>query len=494
MKSKFRKSFIAAVFGTGLTWGQASNAPLQVTANTRVACAGHRVHLVANRPVRWAIDTPSAGWILPVQSSSTDAYYTPAIPPPASNSAGAAPASGAAGASGAVATPLPDDTATISAKDGSTEVKVDIRVTGGCLGGEIVRAVVGFEQIGASGTPSNQDFLFDFFISRPVPIPFGGHNGNPIGSDATRLWGPKLRLWGNVKIDSYPQQVNSSLTQLSSQFATTFGNLKVNQLAESAEFVAGPEFRVGSFSWPLQSPTDPSAAQRFALMLFAGAGAIGPNNPTDNATVFQIPAAGSPNLQTLQQQVQQLGGQLPTGATNIAFVPQSSTRFLQQYEGGLRLYTFYSNPTTGSPYSTPPATFEFSVGQNQFVTGGRLSGLVGHVAAMYPFSMGPRNSSSSVVLYLFGESTTAYKRAEFNTPLTLAPAITNGTPVALSDASVYTLTVPGNRRDTYRIGVGLDLVSVWKALNKPATNPTTGNQPQPAATNGGANPKPAAQQ
>jgi len=144
----------------------------------------------------------------------------------------------------------------------------------------------------------------------------------------------------------------------------------------------------------------------------------------------------------------------------------------------LRLYTFYSDGSDESKIGNPipaPATVEFSIGQNEFVTGGHLSGMVGHVAATYPFPLGARNQANTVVLYLFGEATTAYKHAEFNTPLTLVPAIVNGTPVALSDPSVFTATVPGNRRDTYRIGAALDLLTVWKALNKPAQTPPGGS-------------------
>src|SRR5450631_124489 len=73
---------------------------------------------------------------------------------------------------------------------------------------EVVRAIVALEQTGASGTPAGENFAFDFFLTRPAI-------------------GPRVRWWGDVKVDSIPQQVNSQLVNMEQQFATAFGNLKV---------------------------------------------------------------------------------------------------------------------------------------------------------------------------------------------------------------------------------------------------------------------------
>jgi hypothetical protein len=101
---------------------------------------------------------------------------------------------------------------------------------------------------------------------------------------------------------------------------------------------------------------------------------------------------------------------------------------------------------------------EYSIGQNEFVTNAHLSGLVGHVAATHPFTL------KGVTVYLFGEATMAYKRPQFSTPLLLAPALENSSPVPITNPGVYTVTVPANQRDIYRIGVGLDLISAIRAL------------------------------
>jgi hypothetical protein len=278
---------------------------------------------------------------------------------------------------------------------------------------EILRALVGVEQAGASGTASSRDFLFDMFLSRAAIS-------------------PRIRWWGEVKVASFPQQINSQIVQFAQQFSTTFGGLAVNQLAKSAEFVTGPEFVIS------QTPHS-------ALTIFAAAGAIGPNNPADSSTVFAIPATSSSQYSALTKQV----GAIPNGASFIAFVPESDGRFSREWQSGLRLYTFYG---------AVPGSVEFSFGQNEFVTSGHLSGFVGHVAAAHPFTV------KTVTMYLFGEATMAFTKSQFSTPLLLSPALENSSPVPITNPGVYTVTVPANQRDIYRIGVGLDLLSAIRSL------------------------------
>lgn len=280
---------------------------------------------------------------------------------------------------------------------------------------EILRALIGFEQVGASGSSSGRNFFFDLFLSRPAVS-------------------PRVRWWGDVKVASFPQQANTQLVQFTQQFTASFGSLAVNQLAESAEFVTGPEFVI-------------KQETHSTLTLFAGGGAIGPNNPSDAGTVFEVPDANSPQYATLTRQV----GAIPSGTNYIAFLPESGSRFSREWQAGVRLYTSHGQ-------ASPPGSVEFSIGQNEFVTNGHLSGLVGRVAATHPFTV------KGVTIYLFGEATMAYQRSQFTTPLLLAPALENSSPVPITNRGVYVVTVPANQRDTYRIGVGVDLISAIRAL------------------------------
>lgn len=284
---------------------------------------------------------------------------------------------------------------------------------------EVLRALAGFEQSGASGSPGNQDFLLDLYLSRAAVS-------------------PRVRWWGNVEIASFPQQVNSQIASFAPQFSISFGKLAVNQLARSAEFVTGPEFIV-------------SETAHSALALFAGGGATGPDNPADSATVFQIPQTGSPQYATLTRQI----GAIPAGSSYVAFLPESNGRFSREWQAGLRLYSSYDS-------APEPGSVEFSIGQNEFITSGHLSGLVGHVAATHPFAVGA--AQKKITIYLFGEAAIAYTHSPFSTPLILSPALENGSPVPVTNSAVYAVTVAANQRDTYRFGVAMDLVSAIHAL------------------------------
>lgn len=373
------------------------------------------------------------------------------------------------------ATPV---SAAISFKSGTTQgPSQSIQITPACdqmAGGEIVRAVVGFDQIGASGTPSSQSFAFDFYISRPLPW----------WNKKRSVWGSSLRWWGNVSVDSVPYTQNSTLANLASNFTSTFGSQNVNTLAQSLGFQTGPELRLWSSNGAYGSLTDASAG-RFGLNLFAGVGATGPNNPSNNVTVFQAPAAGSAQASVLVKDtgvaVCSTGSATPcltlcaAGATcssNLALVPRSGDRFLQQWGTGLRLYTLFTD-TNGKLLHSTPATVEFSIGQDASVTESHLHNFVGHVAATYPFSIGPRGDPKSVVIYLMGEVNSAFAKNHFQDTLTLTPALdANKNPVPINDPSVTQISVEANRRDIYRVGVGIDLISVWNAVaasNKPKT-------------------------
>src|SRR2546428_328423 len=104
-------------------------------------------------------------------------------------------------------------------------------------GGDLTTAVVGFEQAGASSARSDQKFFFDFFISRPLP--FSKSNVDPFG--------PRVRWWGNVRIASYPQQINTSVAEFATTFANRVGALKVNEIAQFGEFRSGPDIRIKAF-------------------------------------------------------------------------------------------------------------------------------------------------------------------------------------------------------------------------------------------------------
>ena len=69
-------------------------------------------------------------------------------------------------------------------------------------GGEIAEAIAGFQQAGAASAASTQNFFFDFYVSRPLPLPGNVDYPCEKGDDNSRF-GPATRWWGNVRVASY---------------------------------------------------------------------------------------------------------------------------------------------------------------------------------------------------------------------------------------------------------------------------------------------------
>jgi hypothetical protein len=323
-------------------------------------------------------------------------------------------------------------------------------------GGEIFEAIAGFEQSGASAAKHTQDFFFDFFISRPLPL--GPYPCGP-GHEDYEFFGPRLRWWGNVRVASYPQQVNAPVATFAADFSNQFLSQPVNRLAQTAEFVTGLEWRIAQFGHSLNG-NDRDERQQFALSLFAGGGAAGPLEPADTVQIFETPAAASPQRAAFEQTYSSA-----KTTQYIGFVSPDRDRFFRQYSGGLRLTTFYVKKGQAGrpdqPYLAAPALVSASLGQNEMITGGRLRGLVGRFEAFYPLVLFGDRSDRAGIIYLFGTAILHLGGAQQSDPFLLKPAPAGVQPY---DSNVAIVTAAANR-DVYVIGVGLDL---GQLLRKPS--------------------------
>ena len=321
-------------------------------------------------------------------------------------------------------------------------------------GGEIVEAIAGFQQAGAASAPHTQDYFLDLFLSRPLPLPTT-QNYSCIADDANSWFGPPWRLWGNVRVASYPQQVDTAVGQFATNFANNIASQPVNKLAQSAEFVVGLERRLWTFRNGLVG-NDEAGRQRFVLSLFVGGGATGPLDPVESLRVFVTPAASSPQYAAFKAKY----GDAVASSQYVGFVTPDRDKFFRQYSGGIRLTTFYED-ITGKPYMAAPAMITFSLGQNEQVTGGTMRGVVGRFEAFYPLVLwGDRSTRGSGIVYLFGTAMLRLGGASQTTPFILQPA--DG--VQGYDPGVAIVAAPSNR-DTYLIGVGID---VGQLIKKPS--------------------------
>jgi hypothetical protein len=317
-------------------------------------------------------------------------------------------------------------TVTATLADGTTKATIELCIH--APGSWESRSIVGFSQSAASSSDPRQAFFLDFFIER--------------GLDKVSAVDANFTLWGNIRLASVPQQINAPVSALTKDLGAAAKALQLNQLVQSAEFLTGLEYR-------LWKPSDTSTKRDIGLIVQYGE--TGPLQPKDTLQLFALPDPTSSQYPSFVHSY----GTPPATAKYAGFTSPDRGSFFKQYGFGFRVSTFsLSDP------ETPPATYSFTVGQDQTVTGGRYHGLVGRVDVFYPLPISIGNPDFKFI-YLFGTVNTRFSGRPVQTdPLILAPAPTgtNG-----YDNNVMLVTSASNR-DTYRIGIGLDALSLLKKL------------------------------
>jgi hypothetical protein len=305
--------------------------------------------------------------------------------------------------------------------------------------GEFSRAIVGLQQTGASSAKSTQRFFMDLTLS--APLPWG---------ESHPFFGRRARMWGSARITSVPQQITSGVAEFAGAFAQKVGDVKVNELAQGVEFLVGGEYRLTGGGASRFGTFGSQTSTRFTISFIVGGGVITPFNPRDTIEIFKV-FRDAPSLPSV-----------PEGKEFIAFVSPDRDRFFRQYYGGFRLQTYYfdhRNPDI--PLKRYPATLDITYGQNEAVTGGRFRGGVIRLEGFYPLPY-----DHLKFINLFGTALIKPTRTQITDPLILESAPT-GTTVPANN--VFLFTAPQINRDYYRIGVGIDLISLiskWRALQK----------------------------
>lgn len=316
------------------------------------------------------------------------------------------------------------------------------------------RAIVGYDQAGATSVKSAQRFFFDLFVSVPFPwekdktkYPCDPKTGKRcIDPD----FGPTNRIWGDAQVSSVPQSGTTPLGSFvtGAGFAGEASKLEVGKVAQSVQFLVGAEIRLPRvFSFRTLLPSfDHNTKQKFTISLIGAFGAITPTNPQEAVQLFKYqPDSGLPEV--------------PPGTEFVAFVPPARDRFYRQYYAGFRFQTLFFN-RFDRPLQRFPAMLDIMYGQNEFITRGHFRGGLFRFDAYYPL---PYENLKFV--NLFGTFFFRPTREHDTSPLILelAPA---GTTFPASN--VARIEAPQVNRDYYRIGIGIDFVSFTQLLLKTA--------------------------
>lgn len=366
-----------------------------------------------------------------------------------------------------------------------------------------MRSVVGFDISGASSAANQQKAFAEFDLNAPIgragKVCVDAH-GRPHGQDGKSYANSlcdqdqknyhylprrdplERRLWAffDPRITSLPQ-ARSAISNLNVQGFSDFFNGQTTDLVQGLDVQGGLEYvlfkpRTGI---PFFSSYK-NAHARLGVALVAGAGFTTPfATPSATPTVFALPT-GSPLITQFN---------VPAGFTNIAFIDRERSRFFRKYFAGIRLKTYqftdlvkgacdpdYDRPCEGL-YNLFPGIIDLTVGQDEQVTAGHLSHFVFRLDAVYPLPF-------ASAFNLFGSINSAFQKNVSTNPLIL-PA-TSTTP--LNDPSVFIVNVDPRNRDIYRIGLGVNLLELFKSktpspgskVQAPPDNPPASKPGPPA--------------
>lgn len=308
------------------------------------------------------------------------------------------------------------------------------------------RAVVGLEQIGASSATSKQQPFFDLFFN------------TPISSQKRKL---QLSVWGNIRFSTTPVQGINSLSSVSlpTTFATNFvqtdSTSKVNDLVQAFDFLTGLELQL--FKSKVKHTSLLPGISSVSLILSGGA--VSPLTADKGATYYKIPRVN--NDADIDPRFKELFPNVTT-QKNVAFVSPERDRFFRQYFAGFRIKTNYlmDKSSKVEREDLVSGMFDITFGQNEAMTT-KLRGLILRLDGSMPIPLFGNN-----FLYVFG-STQMRMGRNLEKPLPsifLEPV----SPIALSSADTFVVSATQNpalraNRDIFRIGVGVDLLKLFKS-------------------------------
>jgi hypothetical protein len=326
------------------------------------------------------------------------------------------------------------------------------------------RASVGLEVVGASSSPSEQQPFFDLFFSTPIGSQYPGVKG----------WKRHLQfsVWGNTRFSSSPVQNISSLSNFTlptfaNNFVGTASQTKFNELVKSFEFRAGGELQIFK-SYKPYGGLLPGVS---SVSLIMSAGAVTPLSFENGSVFYEVPKVN--NGADVDPRFKELFPGVTTQKI-IAFTTPERERFYRQYFAGFRIKTHYLKTDSNSIYSEEsleredlvPGMFDITFGQNEAITN-KLRGVILRLDGSMPIPI------TNNILYVFGSAQMRLGK-NIDKPLPgifLKPSLG----IDLSSADVF--VVPANQnplfrsnRDTFRIGVGVDLLKLFNKSNDNQSN------------------------
>ncbi len=354
------------------------------------------------------------------------------------------------------------------------------------------RAVVGLDMSAPTSRTVKQSYFVDFDLIAPIRV--FTKNEDPLEN---RVW-----LWLNPRITSLPQATNfstvSTIDETGSFFQSVSGGT-VDKIANGLDVSGGLEFA-------LVKPRDgipwwgeyPNSQARLALSWIVGGGLSTPFS-TDSTEVQSAvtqaicDAFKAPAGQTISNSsglVCQYNGTNTTpsivvdanGNTRdfIDFYTPDRSRFFRRFYTGLRFKTFYFSrdvhsrcqPFEGrpsdegdcnAPYDIFPGIIDLTVGQDEAVTRGKFNGVLFRVEGVYPL---PWYQGIHIFGTIYTKLQGQHSPGQPFSPYTIQAPPAGGA----TDVTTFRFALPPLDRDYFRIGIGVDLIQVFKKTGQPSKN------------------------
>jgi hypothetical protein len=301
------------------------------------------------------------------------------------------------------------------------------------------RMVAGFSAATSSGLSQSFAFLLDFYLTAPF------------GQRVTQKCKPGFGVWVNARFVGQQQNVSPSVNQFVGGFEDTVVGGNVADVVQVADVILGGEFKLGEgFDFGKHYQIQP--------LIFGGVGFISLPPHTTPPPIFMMPKDAATRTA--------IGVPEDTTAEYVGFVLPDTHAFDRQWYVGLRLKSHHFRDcaavtTTCSEDEREnfPGIIDIGFGQNSSLTGGRLGkeAMVFHLDMFYPLPTENRTNS----IYLFGSAAVHYIRPDSGDAVFLAPP--NAVVPIPSDKLLLKQLTPEERtRDSWQVGVGVDLARVFR--------------------------------
>lgn len=361
------------------------------------------------------------------------------------------------------------------------------------------QAVVGVDMSAPTSNTIKQSYFVDFDLLAPLKMfPFVKKNEDPLEN---RLW-----VWLNPRVTSLPQAANFSAVSTINETGSFFDAVKNGKLND---IVNGLDIN-GGFEYALVKPRDGipwwneyvNTQARMSPSLIAGVGVSTPfstNRTEVSSTVTQAvcDAFGAPAGQQFSDKnglvctYTDASGNVqstpfikvdPTNDPNhglrsyVDFYTPDRSRFFRRYYAGLRFKTYFFSQNVHSyckpfesrpgdegdcaaPYDIFPGIIDLTFGRDEAVTAGRLSGWLFRIEGVYPL---PWYQG----IHIFGSIYTKLASSRADQPFT-PYTIQAPQAGAATDLNTFRYGVHLLDRDYFRVGIGVDLIQVFKKTGQP---------------------------